>query len=91
MPRPVRALEFSLARRVRLSHAASVCSFSTPRLKLLLLLLIVLTSYSQDSSGFPRRHPTYTVNRHRASPELIGSRNCVRMAFTAESPQAQGQ
>ena len=29
--------------------------------------------------------------RHRVSPEFIGSRNCVPMAFTAESPPAQGQ
>ena len=29
--------------------------------------------------------------RHRASPEFIGSRNCVPMALTAESPSAQGQ
>ena len=34
---------------------------------------------------------TYTVNRHRVSPKLIGSRNCVPMTFTAESPPAQGQ
>ena len=33
----------------------------------------------------------FTVNRHRVSPEFIGSRNCVRMAFTAESPLGQGQ
>ena len=26
--------------------------------------------------------------RHRASPEFIGSRNCVPTAFTAESPPA---
>ena len=32
-----------------------------------------------------------TAIRHRVSPESIGSRNCVPMAFTAESPQAQGQ
>ena len=32
-----------------------------------------------------------TAIRHRVSPELIGSRNCVPMAFTAESPPAQGQ
>ena len=31
------------------------------------------------------------VIRHRVSPEFIGSRNCVPMAFTAESPPAQGQ
>ena len=29
--------------------------------------------------------------RHRVSPEFIGSRDCVPMAFTAESPPAQGQ
>ena len=32
-----------------------------------------------------------TAMRHRASPEFIGSRNCVPMAFTAESSPAQGQ
>ena len=32
-----------------------------------------------------------TAIRHRISPEFIGSRNCVPMAFTAESPSAQGQ
>ena len=29
--------------------------------------------------------------RDRVSPECIGSCNCVPMAFTAESPPAQGQ
>ena len=29
--------------------------------------------------------------RHRVSPEFIGSRNCVPMAFTADSPPLQGQ
>ena len=34
----------------------------------------------------------YTAIRHRVSPEFIGSRSCVPMAFTAESlPPAQGQ
>ena len=32
-----------------------------------------------------------TATRHRVSPEFIRSRNCVRVAFTAESPPAQGQ
>ena len=32
-----------------------------------------------------------TATRHRASPKFIGSSNCVLMAFTAESPSAQGQ
>ena len=30
-----------------------------------------------------------TAIRHRVSPEFIGSRNCVLMAFTAESPPAR--
>ena len=33
----------------------------------------------------------YTAIRHRVSPEFIGSRNCVPMAFTAESPPQQGR
>ena len=32
-----------------------------------------------------------TASIYRVSPEFIGSRNCVPMAFTAESPLAQGQ
>ena len=32
-----------------------------------------------------------TTMRHRASPELIGSCNCVTKAFAAKSPPAQGQ
>ena len=32
-----------------------------------------------------------TAVRHRISPEFFGSRNCVPMAFVAESPSAQGQ
>ena len=32
-----------------------------------------------------------TAIRHRVSPNCIGPRNCVPMAFTAESPPAQGQ
>ena len=32
-----------------------------------------------------------TAKRHRVSPEFIGSRKCVPMAFTAESPPAQDQ
>ena len=30
-----------------------------------------------------------TAIRHRVSPQFIGSRNCVPMAFTAESPSAR--
>ena len=32
-----------------------------------------------------------TAKRYRVSPEFIGSRDCVPMAFTAESPPAQAQ
>ena len=48
----------------------------------------------RDSSRVPRRRPfiyVKTAMRHRISREFIGSRNCVSMAFTAESPPAQGQ
>ena len=44
-------------------------------------------AYLQDSSRVPRRRPFIYLNRH----EFIESRNCVPMAFTAESPLAQGQ
>ena len=56
-------------------------------------LLILYTnaeygSYSRDSSRCPRRHPYIlaSTTHHRVSPEFIGSRNCVPMTFTAESP-----
>ena len=51
-------------------------------------------AYLRDSSRVPRRRPFIylkTAIRHRVSPEFIGSRNFVPMAFTAESPLAQGQ
>ena len=50
--------------------------------------------YLRDSSRVPRRRPfSYlkTAIRHRVSPEFIGSRDCIPMAFTAESPPARGQ
>ena len=44
-------------------------------------------AYSRDSSRCPRRRPfIFTTIRHQVSPEFIRSRNCVQMAFTAESP-----
>ena len=53
-------------------------------------------AYLRDFSRVPRRRPfiyfkpSYAINR--VSPEFIGSRDyCVPMAFTAESPPAQGQ
>ena len=49
-------------------------------------------SYSALSeSGAYSSWEFYTAIRHRVSPEFIGSPNCVPMAFTAESPPAQGQ
>ena len=49
-------------------------------------------AYSRNSSRCPRRRPyIFTTTHHRVSPEFIGSRSCVPMAFTAESPLAQGQ
>ena len=46
-------------------------------------------AYFRDSSRVPRRCPFIYLNRHTPSGqsrEFIGSRNCVPMAFTAESP-----
>ena len=48
------------------------------------------SAYSRDSSRFPRQRLfIHTAIRHRISPQFIGSRNCVWVAFTAVGPQAQ--
>ena len=59
----------------------------------LVSLLILYTNaesgaYSRYSSRIPRRRPYIftSTTHHRVSPEFIGSRNCVPIAFTAESP-----
>ena len=84
-PVPVRAREFGLARRVRQSRPASACSFSTLRLNLMF-------TYGIPPDFRGGVHLFYeTAIRPRVSPEFIGSCNCVPIAFTAESPQAQGQ
>ena len=62
-----------------------LCSFSTLRLNLVLTYEIP----SELRGGVHLLHKT-TI-RHRVSPEFIGSRNCVPMASTAESPPTQGQ
>ena len=55
-------------------------------------LLILYTNaesgaYSRDSSQCPQRCSyIFTTIHHRVSHDFIGSRNCVKMAFTAESP-----
>ena len=51
-------------------------------------------AYLRDSSRVPHGGVhclLKTAIRHRVSLEFIGSRNYVVMAFTAESPPAQGQ
>ena len=64
----------------------------------LVSLLILYTNaesgaYLRYSSRIPERRPyiSTSTTHHRVSPEFIGSRNCVPVAFTAESPLAQGQ
>ena len=63
------------------------------RVRLLILYTQVESgACSWDSSPFLRRCLfIYTAIHHRVSPEFIRSRNCVPMAFTAESPPAQCQ
>ena len=46
--------------------------------------------FIMDAAAELGRNPVSAI-RQRVSPEFIGSRNCVPMAFTAESPPAQGQ
>ena len=49
-------------------------------------------AYSRDCSRCPRQRPyIFTTTYHRVSPRFIVSRNCVPIAFTTESPLAQGQ
>ena len=81
-PRSKKAQEVGLV-----SRPASVRSFSTPRLNL------VLTHGLSSPCLAPAFRATtvsiFTVNHHRVSPEFIRSRDCVPMAFIAESPPAQ--
>ena len=54
-------------------------------------LLILYTNaesgaYSRGSSRCPRRPYIFTTINHRVSHDFSGSRNCVPMACTAESP-----
>ena len=84
-PVRVRAWEFGLARRVRQSCPASACS--SPYSGWIWCLLTGFPSSSAAASI----HTFITALRHRVSLEFIGLRNCVPMAFTAESPPARGQ
>ena len=89
IPVSVRGREFDLARRVRPSRPASACSFSILRLNLVLIHGIPLAFH--DSVHIYIYIYIYTINRHRFNPECIRSLHCVPMAFTVESPPAQGQ
>ena len=64
------------------------------RVSLLISILrlnqVLLTGFL-PSSAAASVYLLMTAIRHRVSPEFIGSRNCVPMAFTVESPPAQGQ
>ena len=51
----------------------------------------VLTGFLPSSAVVVSIYLFKTDTRHRVSPEFIGSRNCVPMAFTAESPPVQDQ
>ena len=79
---PVRALEFGLARQVRLSRPTSACSFSTLRLYLVLTHGTPLDFH--DGVHIYCRTPS---GQYR----VVRSRDGVSMAFTAESSLAQGQ
>ena len=54
----------------------------------ILRLNLVLTGFLPSSAAASIHE---TAIRHPVSPEFIGARNCVPMAFTASSPPAQGQ
>ena len=66
---------------------------SDSRVSLLISILrlnMVLTGFL-PSSAAASIYSFITAIRHRVSPEFIGSRNSIPMAFTAESPLARGQ
>ena len=72
-----------------------ICSVETgsaipSRASLLISILrlnVVLTGFLPISAAVS----VYTVNRNRVNLEFIRSRNCISMAFIAESPPARGQ
>ena len=85
-PVPVRALEFGLARRFRQSVPSRVS----------LLIPIILRLNMVLTHGVPpefRCGVHFYLGCHAPSGQsrVYGPRNCVPMAFTAESPPAQGQ
>ena len=51
---------------------------------------VLLTGFL-PSSAAASNYSFIIAIRHRVTPEFIGPRNCVPVAFTAESPPARGQ
>ena len=69
-------------------------SLPVPRQPAHLLTQAEYGAYLRDSSRAPRQRPFIYLNTPYAIgsvPSLSGLRNCVPMAFIAESPPAQGQ
>ena len=71
-----RACEFGIGSYVRLSRLASVYSFSTPRLN-----LVLITGLRSPFLLLPATVPIRTVIRDWVSSEFIRSRNCVTDGF----------
>ena len=83
--------EYSLSPCVPENLVCETGSAVPSRVRLLISILrlnLVLTGFLPSSAAASIYE---TAIRHRASPEFIGSRSCVPMAFTAESPPAQGR
>ena len=84
-PVPVRARGFAFARRVQPSRPASAWLFPYSGWN-----PVLTHGIPPDFRGGVHLFIKTDI-RHRVSPEFIGSRNCLPMAFSAESPPAQGQ
>ena len=78
--RDIEISPFPHSRHVHSSRPAPACSFSAPRLNLVLthecFSLPPLSTTLHDMAA-----SIHTVNRHPVGPELVGSRNYVPMAF----------
>ena len=86
LPTRVRATEFGL------ETGSAVPSRVSLLISILRLNLVLTCEIPPEFRGGVHFFTVFkTAIRHRVSPEFIGSRICVPMAFTAESPPAQGQ
>ena len=81
----------SLCPRSRLINWSRATGSAVPScVSLLILHTAESSAYSHGiSAAFPQGIHIYTVNRYWVSPEFIGSRFCMSMAFTAMSPLTQ--